>query len=46
MAKITKLWDETKYLIETINSGKTGEYRKDFMKIRLNQMIICLFVEY
>ena len=31
--KYTKLWDETKYLIKTINGGKSGEYGKDFMKI-------------
>ena len=34
LEKYTKLWDETKYLIKTINGGKTGEYDKDFMKIR------------
>ena len=34
LTKFTKLWDEIKYLIETINGGKKGEYEKDFMKIR------------
>ena len=31
-----KPWDETRYLIKTINSGKDGEYRKDFMKIKFD----------
>ena len=35
LAKFTKLWDEVKYLIETINRGKKKKYEKDFMKIRL-----------
>ena len=30
------LWNEIKYLIETINEGKVGEYGKDFMKIKFN----------
>ena len=34
LAKFIKLWDEIKYLIETVNGGKKGEYEKDFMKIR------------
>ena len=34
LAKFTKLWDEIKYLIETITGGKKGKYEKDFMKIR------------
>ena len=34
LAKFTKLWDEIKHLIETINEGKKGEYEKDFMKIK------------
>ena len=33
LTKYTKLWDEIKYQIKTINSGKEGEYGKDFMKI-------------
>ena len=36
LAKFTKLWDEIKHLIETINEGKKGEYEKDFMKISFN----------
>ena len=32
--KLTKLWDEIKYLIKTINGGEAGEYDKDLMKIR------------
>ena len=34
LAKFTKLWDEIKYLFETITGGKKGKYEKDFMKIR------------
>ena len=34
MTKSTKLWDEIKYLMKTINSGEVGEFKKDFMKIR------------
>ena len=36
LEKFTKLWDEIKHLIETINEGKKGEYEKDFMKISFN----------
>ena len=36
LAKFTKLWDEIKHLIETINEGKKGEYAKHFMQIKLN----------
>ena len=41
LEKYTKLWDEIKYDIETINSSKSGEcnpieYDKDYMKIRFN----------
>ena len=32
--KYTELWDEIKYMIKTINGGESGEYGKDFMKIR------------
>ena len=32
----TKLWDEIRYLIKTINGGKEGEYGKDFMNIKIN----------
>ena len=36
LAKFTILWNVIKYLIETINEGKVGEYGKDFMKIKFN----------
>ena len=41
LTKYTELWDKIKYLIKTINRGEynsieAGEYRKDFMKIKLN----------
>ena len=35
--KYTKLWDEIKYHIQTIYSDKSGEYKKDYMKIKLSQ---------
>ena len=34
LAKFTKLWEDIKYLIDTINGGKKGKCEKDFMKIR------------
>ena len=34
--KYTELWDKIKYLIYTINDDKSGEYEKDFMKIKFN----------
>ena len=34
--KCTKLWDEIKYHIRTINGGKSGKCEKDFMKIKFN----------
>ena len=34
LTKFTKLWDEIKHLVKTINDGKEVEYDKDFMKIR------------
>ena len=34
LAKFTKLGDEIKNLIKTINGGKKGQYKKDFIKIR------------
>ena len=34
LIKYTKLWEEIKYLIKTINGSETGEYGKDFIKIR------------
>ena len=36
LSKITKLRDQIKHLIETINKGKKAEYEKDFMKIKFN----------
>ena len=36
LEKYTKLWDEIKYHIQTINAGKSGEYEKDHMKIKFN----------
>ena len=36
LKKYRELWDEIKNEIETINGGKKGQYRKDFMKIRFN----------
>ena len=36
LEKYTKLWDEIKYHIQTINAGKSGEYEKDYMGIKLN----------
>ena len=35
MTKYTELWDEIKKSIKKINN-KSGEYGKDFMKIKLN----------
>ena len=34
LRKYTKLWDEIKNQIETINIGESIKYKKDFMKIR------------
>ena len=36
LKKYNELWDGIKNEIETINSGKTSEYDKDFMKIKFN----------
>ena len=36
LEKYTKLWEENKYDIKTINGGESGEYGKDFMKIKFN----------
>ena len=36
LEKYTKLWDEIKYHIQTISAGKSGEYDKDYMKIKFN----------
>ena len=36
LTKYTEPWDKIKYLIKTINWGKSGEYEKDYMKIKFN----------
>ena len=36
LGKYTKLSDEIKYHIQTINGEKSGEYGKDYMKIKFN----------
>ena len=36
LEKYAKLWDELKYHIQTINASKSGEYEKDYMKIKFN----------
>ena len=36
LEKYTKLWEEIKYLIKIIDGGKSGEYEKDFMRIKFN----------
>ena len=36
LEKYAKLWDEIKYHIQTINAGKSGEYKKDYMKIKFS----------
>ena len=36
LEKYTKLWDEIKYHIQTINASKCGKYDKDYMKIKFN----------
>ena len=36
LEKYTKLWDKIKYHIQTINANKSGEYEKDYMKIKFN----------
>ena len=36
LIKTKKLWEEIKYLIKTIDGGKSGEYEKDFMRIKFN----------
>ena len=32
----TNLWDKIKYHIQTINSNKSGEYEKYYMRIKFN----------
>ena len=36
LKKYNQVWDGVKHEIETINSGKTREYDKDFIKIKFN----------
>ena len=36
LAKYTELWDGVKKLIEKINDSESGEYGKNFMKIKFN----------
>ena len=36
LEKYANLWDEIKYHIQTKNAGKSGEYDKDYMKIKFN----------
>ena len=36
LEKYTKLWDKIKCHIQTINAGKSGEYQKNYMKIKFN----------
>ena len=42
LAKFTNLFYEIKHLNETINEGKKGEYKENFMKIKFVRMIIYL----
>ena len=36
LEKYTKLGDKIKYHLQTINADKSGEYEKDYMKIKFN----------
>ena len=36
LEKYTKLWDEIKYHIRTINAGKSADFDKDYIKIKFN----------
>ena len=36
LQKYTKFWDKIKYHIQTIHADKSGEYKKDYMKIEFN----------
>ena len=36
LEKYAKLWDDIKYHIQTINASRSGEYEKDYMKIKFN----------
>ena len=36
LEKYTKLWDKTKFHIQTMTADKSGEYNKDYIKIKFN----------
>ena len=36
LEKYAKLWDKIKYHIKTIKAGTSGEYEKDYMKIKFS----------
>ena len=36
LEKYTKLWDKTKFHIQTMNADKSGEYNKDYIKIKFS----------
>ena len=36
LEKYANLWNKIKYHIQTIDAGKSGEYEKDYMKIKFN----------
>ena len=36
LEKYAKPWDEIKYCIQTINADKSGEYEKDYMRMKFN----------
>ena len=46
LEKYTKVWDEIKYHIQTINAGKSGEYEKDYIKIKFNPDNDLLLIKY
>ena len=36
LEKYTKFWDEIKYHIQTVNTDKSGKYKKDYIKVKFN----------
>ena len=44
--KYTKLSDNIKNQIDTINGGKPIKYKKDFIKIRFESEMIYLWIKY
>ena len=36
LEKYRKLWDKIKYHIQPINASKSGEYGKDYIKLKFN----------